>query len=248
MAAASRVARAAFSRHLRAFCVGCRTYEGNLGRAARTALVGRRGVSSNIEGPEHVVVIGGGALGSLFAGRLGALNALRGRVWMLTSWEEQAAAVESNQGVVVQEQGSVGSGCLIGEVRAMRHLAEVRELQTNTVNTKVRGRVNVVIIAVKQTGIRKAAEQAAQILAGVHGGLCITVLNGLGHIEVVNNALRNHDVRATLIHGHSLHPCLLVCSDLAGARANRAASMQRDGMPRDGSVLVFQVCLRAVRA
>ena len=194
MAAASRVARAAFSRHLRAFCVGCRTYEGNLGRAARTALVGRRGVSSNIEGPEHVVVIGGGALGSLFAGRLGALNALRGRVWMLTSWEEQAAAVESNQGVVVQEQGSVGSGCLIGEVRAMRHLAEVRELQTNTVNTKVRGRVNVVIIAVKQTGIRKAAEQAAQILAGVHGGLCITVLNGLGHIEVVNNALRNHDL------------------------------------------------------
>ena len=217
-AAASRVVRAAVSGHLRAFCVGCRPYKGNLRpRAARTAREGRRGVSSNVEGPEHVVVIGGGALGSLFAGRLGALNALRGRVWMLTSWEEQAAAVESNQGVVVQEQGSVGSGCLIGEVRAMRHLAEVRELQTNTVNTKVRGRVNVVIIAVKQTGIRKAAEQAAQILAGVHGGLCITVLNGLGHIEVVNNALRNHDVRATLIHGHSLHPCQLVCSGLAGA-------------------------------
>ena len=151
-----------------------------------------------------MVIIGGGAIGSLFAGRLGTLSSLRGRVWMLTSWDEQASAVQSNQGVVVQEEGSVGSACLIGQVRAMRHLAEVREMQANTVNSKVRGRVNVVIIAVKQPGIRKAAEQAAQILADTHGGLCITVLNGIGHVEVVNNALRNHDVCATLIHGDSM--------------------------------------------
>jgi hypothetical protein len=161
----------------------------------------RRSFSGTAESPEHVVVIGGGSLGSLFAGRLGTLKTLRGRVWMLTSWEEQVAAVQSNQGVVVQEQGPVGSGCLIGQVRAMRSLAEVRKIQNDTVNSVVRGRVNVVIIAVKQPGIRKAAEQAAQILADVHGGVCITVLNGLGHIEVVNNALRNHDVRATLAHG-----------------------------------------------
>ena len=38
----------------------------------------------------QIVVIGGGALGSLFAGRLGTLEPLKGRVWMLTAWEEQA--------------------------------------------------------------------------------------------------------------------------------------------------------------
>ena len=169
---------------------------------------GRRAFAGTAEGPEHIVVIGGGSLGSLFAGRLGTLKTLRGRVWMLTSWEEQVAAVQSNQGIVVQEQGPVGSGCLIGQVRAMRSLAEVREIQNDTVNSVVRGRVNVVIIAVKQPGIRKAAEQAAQILADVHGGLCITVLNGLGHIEVVKNALRNHDVRATLAHGEGRQAAL----------------------------------------
>ena len=50
---------------------------------------------------EHVVVIGGGSLGSLFAGRLGALSTLRSRVWMLTAWEEQAHAVEENQGCLL---------------------------------------------------------------------------------------------------------------------------------------------------
>ena len=60
-------------------------------------------------GPEHVVVIGGGSLGSLFAGRLGALKALEGRVWMLTSWEAQAMAVRENHGIIVQEEGSVGN-------------------------------------------------------------------------------------------------------------------------------------------
>jgi tRNA G37 N-methylase TrmD len=48
----------------------------------------------------HTVVIGGGSLGSLFAGRLGALRALEGRVWMLTSWEEHAQATHSQKSSV----------------------------------------------------------------------------------------------------------------------------------------------------
>jgi len=70
--------------------------------APRAAFSGRvaetrsRGVARS-EAPEHVLVIGGGALGSLFAGRLGALKNLQDRVWMLTSWEEQAQVLCVNE-------------------------------------------------------------------------------------------------------------------------------------------------------
>ena len=149
----------------------------------------------------HAVVIGGGALGSLVAGRLGALRALEGRVWMLTAWDEQAAAVEENRGVVVEEAGTVGSDCLIGHVRVARGLPQMLDMQKDAVSSAAGGSVEVVIIAVKQPAVRQAAQRAAAILANVHGGVCITLLNGLGHIEIIRNAFRQNDVFATLVHG-----------------------------------------------
>jgi 2-dehydropantoate 2-reductase len=168
---------------------------------SRTLCSGIKAEFNTAEGPEHVVIVGGGSLGSLFAGRLGAIKSLRDRVWLLTSWEEQAKAVEENQGLIVQEEGQVGNKCLMGQVQVVREPSQVSREIYKLQNAGLRGKANVVILAVKQPSIRKAAEQAATILADVHGGVCVTLLNGLGHIETVRNTFRNNDVQATLVHG-----------------------------------------------
>ena len=112
--------------------------------------------------------------------------------------------VEENKGLIVEEAGSVGSSCLIGNVRVARSLRQILDMQQGAVSSAGGGgpgRVEVVIIAVKQPSIRQAAQRAANILANVHGGVCITLLNGLGHIEIIQNAMRQNDVFATLVHG-----------------------------------------------
>ena len=120
---------------------------------------------------------------------------------MLTSWEEQVHAVEENEGVIVQEEGSVGSQCLIGQVRVARRIEHLQAGLRQAQAAGVGGKFNVVFLAVKQPAIREAAEQAARILSEAHGGVVITLLNGLGHVEVVQHALRNNDVGAVLVHG-----------------------------------------------
>ncbi len=71
--------------------------------------------------------------------------------------------------------------------------------------------MNVVIVAVKQRSIRRAAEDAALLLGRAHGGLCISLLNGLGHMETLKKAftyVRPHCVsllrfmQHTHIHTH----------------------------------------------
>ena len=43
----------------------------------------------------QVVVIGGGAIGSLMAGRIAAVPGMDKRVWMLTSWAEHAQVLQA---------------------------------------------------------------------------------------------------------------------------------------------------------
>ena len=140
--------------------------------------------------PGQIVIVGGGAVGSLFAGRLGALKKMKGRVWMLSSWEEHTSSIEKLPGLIVQEEGSLGNGCLLGSVRCasspkdiLASLAAERGIGASTT-------ISTVIIAVKQDGIRKASDQAAELLSRGRGGLCVALLNGMGHMEVISDALR----------------------------------------------------------
>jgi hypothetical protein len=74
-----------------------------------------------------VVVVGGGAVGSLFAGRLSTLKELEGRVWLLTRWTEQADVIKGLKGMVVKESEAVGKGCLIGNMKVAASVREILE-------------------------------------------------------------------------------------------------------------------------
>eukprot|EP00960_Hanusia_phi_P045659 757379-Hanusia_phi.AAC.16 len=156
---------------------------------------------------ENIAVIGGGSIGSLLSGRIAATSRMRDRVWMLTSSSEHASvrtcmrfptdgvslasqAIKAVRGIVVKEEGTVGKNTMMGQVRVAESLSEVEDLKKESLALYGFGKASLVFIAVKQAGLRKAAEQAARVLAGSHGSLCIAVMNGVGHMEVIHKALR----------------------------------------------------------
>ena len=138
----------------------------------------------------NVVVIGGGAIGSLFAGRIGAIKRMKGKVWLLSSWEDHVTCMKSLQGLVVKEEGMVGNSCMIANVRAATTAKEIIEAHEAECGFGDISRACTVVIAVKQHGIRKAAHQAAEILSRGHGGLCVGLLNGYGHMDAISHAIR----------------------------------------------------------
>ena len=94
------------------------------------------------------------------------------------------------RGIVVKEEGTVGTKTMMGQVRVAESLSEVEDLKRESQSLYGFGKPSIVFIAVKQAGLRKAAEQAARVLSGSHGSLCIAVMNGVGHMEVIHKALR----------------------------------------------------------
>ena len=137
----------------------------------------------------HIVVIGGGSVGSLFSGRLATLKHLADRVWLLTRWGDHAQAIMGTRGVIVREDASMGGACLVGGVKVVGAPSEVLKACQYD-DEAVKGRVNVVILAAKQPQIRRAAEDAAALLGSSHGGLLISLLNGVGHMDVLRKAFK----------------------------------------------------------
>ncbi len=74
-----------------------------------------------------ICVVGGGAVGSLFAGRLATLKELEGKVWLLTRWGEHADVINRMQGLVIRESEAVGKGCMVGNVKAATRVQDILE-------------------------------------------------------------------------------------------------------------------------
>src|SRR5687768_1221467 len=108
----------------------------------------------------QIAIVGIGAMGCLFAGRLSALA----DVIMLGTWEEQLAALRQHGLRVVRPDGRQ----LLCLVRATDDLSEVEP-------------VDLVLILVKSHKTSRAAEIAAEILKP--SGLALTLQNGLGNVE-----------------------------------------------------------------
>jgi 2-dehydropantoate 2-reductase len=109
----------------------------------------------------QIAVVGIGAMGCLFAGRL---TPLADGVVMLGTWEEQLDALRQH-GLRIRRPDGSENVCW---VRATDNLAEVEP-------------VDLVLILVKSHKTDRAAEIAAEILKP--DGLALTLQNGLGNVE-----------------------------------------------------------------
>lgn len=115
----------------------------------------------------RVVVIGGGALGSLLAARLAPLVDL----WLVTGWAEHAAAIRQRGLTLVQLDGSE----ITVPVKVVEDPAAVAHS------------ANLALIAVKSHDTQQAAAKAGIVLVG--SGLALTLQNGLGNRELLADAL-----------------------------------------------------------
>mmetsp|Transcript_5983 Transcript_5983/g.9484 ORF Transcript_5983/g.9484 Transcript_5983/m.9484 type:complete len:285 (+) Transcript_5983:179-1033(+) len=167
-----------------------RAVAGHGGSRLFSAAAGPSIVTSPGKGIGQVVVIGGGAIGSLFAGRIACNKNLKDQVWLLTSWEDQASVIDRTEGLIVKESGTAGDSLLLGSVRSARSLRDILDLKSHPQHPIKLGLGSVVIIATKQAGVRRAAEQAAQFLSATRGGICVALQNGWGHMEVISAALK----------------------------------------------------------
>lgn len=114
----------------------------------------------------RVTILGVGALGCLFGSRLQGLA----EVTLVGSWPEQLRRLQLGPLEVREKDGSRRQVAL----PATDDLASVPPAE-------------LVLVLVKSSGTRRAAEQARQALAP--GGLALTLQNGLGNLEILQQAL-----------------------------------------------------------
>ena len=120
-----------------------------------------------------IAIIGAGAMGSLFGGRL----ALAGEeVWLLDVWEEHVRTIKE-QGLVITTQ----AGDVVGHPHATTRPEEI-------------GTAELVIIFVKSTATKAAAETAARLLGP--GSAVLTLQNGYGNAETIAAVLGKERVIA----------------------------------------------------
>lgn len=113
----------------------------------------------------RVVVIGAGAMGSLFGGRLAASG--RHEVWLLDPWAEHVAALQAQGLTLTNPDGRV----------------EQIVVNATTAAGAVPRPVDLALIFVKSHATRQAAGQAAPLLGA--SGLALTLQNGLGNHETI---------------------------------------------------------------
>jgi len=118
-----------------------------------------------------IVIIGSGAMGSLFACRLNSLA----DIVMLGSWQEQLNTVGSN-GLHMQHPNGQES---------LHFISSTNELEAV-------GKSDVVLVLVKTWQTHRAAQQAKQILTKT--GIAITMQNGLGNLQDLSTKLGENRV------------------------------------------------------
>jgi 2-dehydropantoate 2-reductase len=130
----------------------------------------------------HTVIVGAGAMGSLFGGRLSSVV----QVTLLDPWAEQVAAIQRH-GLTIEELDGSESNIPIS---ATTDPAAVPE-------------ADLVILFVKSHATGEASQQARGFLA--HDGLALTLQNGIGNAEAMAEVLGEERVVAGVTsHGATL--------------------------------------------
>lgn len=113
-----------------------------------------------------VAVVGAGAMGSLFGGRLAEGGS---EVWLIDIWMEHIAAMRER-------------GLAFTEGHATRHISVHA-----TTNAKDAGTVDLVIIFVKHHETRQAIRDALPLVTGKT--LVLSVQNGIGNIDIIREVV-----------------------------------------------------------
>jgi 2-dehydropantoate 2-reductase len=154
--------------------------------------------------PEPLLIVGTGALATLFAARLSTSGV---PVAMLGSWPEGLAALERRGARLLNPGGSL----LSGEVHVARSPQDLAQHQF-------------ALVLVKSWQSRRAGEQLAACLAP--DGVALTLQNGLGNAEALADQLGAHRVAVgvTTTGGALLEPGLV--------RFGGEGSLEIAAMPR----------------
>lgn len=132
----------------------------------------------------RIAVIGAGAMGSLFGGRLAAGGAHT--VWLVDPWVEHIVTIQRHGLELVNPDGSVDRIVVNGTT----DVAEVAE----------DGMVDLTLIFVKGYATRRAVQQAARVLA--EDGVGLTLQNGVGNLEILSEVLgEDRAVQGVTNHG-----------------------------------------------
>ena len=109
-----------------------------------------------------IAVVGAGAMGSLFGGRLAEAGE---DVWLIDVWKEHVAAIQAN-GLGFSEQG------------------RTRQIPVNaTTSPADAGAVDLVVVFVKHNETNDAIRQAAPLIAG--HTVVLSLQNGIGNIDII---------------------------------------------------------------
>eukprot|EP01101_Sappina_pedata_P010036 TRINITY_DN6222_c0_g1_i1.p1 TRINITY_DN6222_c0_g1~~TRINITY_DN6222_c0_g1_i1.p1 ORF type:complete len:1151 (+),score=340.18 TRINITY_DN6222_c0_g1_i1:26-3454(+) len=142
--------------------------------------------------PKRIVVVGGGAMGTLFASKLSQhfQKAGGGRVWLLSGWKEHVDKINQDG---VQVSGDIPSHVTL---KATSDPAEI---------LRDGGEIDVAIVLVKGPATEAAAEKIRQILPK-KGGLVITLQNGIGGLDILRTQLGQD----RCVGGFTSHACTVL--------------------------------------
>jgi 2-dehydropantoate 2-reductase len=130
-----------------------------------------------------IAIIGAGAMGCLFGGKLSSAA----EVWLIDPWAEHVAALETKGLELLELDGSAQTL----RVRVVPDANAIREP------------IDLALIFVKAHQTEWAAQQAARILSAQ--GLVLTLQNGLGNLETIANAVgAARAVQGVTAHGATL--------------------------------------------
>lgn len=130
----------------------------------------------------RIAVVGVGAMGSLFGGRLSSVA----DVWLVDPWGEHVRAMQEHGLCIVGPEGE-----------------EVVEVKATTDPKDVPEGIELAIVFVKSHQTRTAAETASCFLR--EDGLALTLQNGLGNLEVIADVLgEGRALQGVTSHGATL--------------------------------------------
>jgi len=130
----------------------------------------------------HCVIVGAGAMGSLFGGRLSSVT----QVTLLDPWAQHVAAIQRGGLTIAELDGS-----------------ETHVAITATTDASAVAPADLVILFVKSHATRDASEQALRFLSP--RGLALTLQNGIGNAETMAEVLGPDRVVAGVTsHGATL--------------------------------------------